>query len=266
MSERIRIFVGVSPNNEDLESQSVLEFALRKHHPADDLDIEWMQLSRDPDSFWYSEPAKGLGWNPGGWATPFSAFRWAIPAACGYKGKAIYLDSDMIPMADIAGLWNQKFKNPYAAVISKAASERFCVSLFDCARMKKYAPSIADLRRDPNAFRRIRARMKGTRVQRFQGNWNCIDDELCNYPSLDHPEIKMIHYTAIPTQVHLKHSLPRLIAEGGRHWYTGRPQEHPRQDLQDLFDRLLIEATENGYGIERYRKEPFGDYRIRWAA
>lgn len=265
MSERIRIFVGCSPNNEDLESQSVLEWSLRKHHPADDLDIEWMQLSRDQQSFWHSDPSKGRGWNTANWSTPFSGFRWAVPAACGYQGKAIYLDSDMISRADIADLWNQKF-NSHAVAISKAAHQRFCVSLFDCERMQKFVPSIDDLRRDPQLFRHARSRLTGSLVQQFQGNWNCMDDELGNYDRLDHPDIKMIHYTVIPTQVHLKHSLPRLIAEGGWHWYTGRPQKHPRQDLQDLFDALLIEATANGYGIERYRKEPFGDYRIRWAA
>lgn len=169
----------------------------------------------------------------------------------------------MIAMADIAELWNQKFRDPKAAVISKGESERFCVSLFDCERMRKHVPPIQVLRADTNAFRGVRRKMLGRMVQRFVGNWNCVDGE--GYRSLRDPKIKCLHYSAIPTQVHLKYSLPRLIAEGGRHWYTGRAQEHPRQDLQDLFDEMLIDAIANGYPPERYRKEPFGEYRTKWA-
>lgn len=268
MSERIRIFVGCCTNNEDLESQSVLEWSLRKHHPIDDLDIEWMQLSRDPSSFWYSDPARGRGWNTSEWATPFSPFRFAVPAACEFKGKAIYTDSDIIARADIAELWNQPFQDG-KALISKGESERFCVSLFDCARMKTLVPPIEQLRARAGLYRSVRGALNG-KVQKFVGNWNCLDGnpsgELDRYKSLDDPDLKIVHYTVIPTQLQLKHALPRLAAEGHKHWYTGHPKPHPRKDLQKLFDDLLAEAIANGFPPERYRKEPFGDYRTRWAA
>jgi hypothetical protein len=262
MSDVIRIFVGCSPNNEDLESQAVLEWSLRKHHPADDLSIEWMQLSDDPSSFWYSNPRKGIGWNPAGWATPFSAFRWAIPARCNFQGRGIYLDSDMIALADIAGLWNQELK-PGKALISKGVNDRFCVTLFDCAAARKHLPTIDQLKQNPQAYRRARRSVQNL-VQKFEGNWNCLDGE--DYKDLHDPDIKILHYTSIPHQLHLKYSLPRLIAEGGRHWFTGRPEEHWRADFQQLFDDLLIEAIENGYSPEKYRKTPFGQYKTRWAA
>ena len=38
--------------------------------------------------------------------TPFSFQRFLIPEACGYSGRAIYLDSDMLVFHDIAQLWN----------------------------------------------------------------------------------------------------------------------------------------------------------------
>ena len=38
--------------------------------------------------------------------TGFSFARWAIPELCDYKGKAIYLDADMLVFSDIAHLWN----------------------------------------------------------------------------------------------------------------------------------------------------------------
>lgn len=255
----IRIWVGCSPNNEDLESQSVLEWSLRKHHPANDIEIVWMQLSHDPSSAWYSDPLRGLGWNSKGWATPFSAFRWAVPAACNYEGRSIYMDSDMIAMADIAELWNQEFRDGYPA-ISKGKDYRFCVTLFDNARMRQYVPDVDALKASDSMYRTLR----GIPVQKFVGNWNCLDGE--KYSSITDPDIKMLHYTAIPTQLHLKYSLPRIAKEGGRHWFTGKPQAHPRKDLQKLFDDLLVEAIANGYPPERYRKEPYGDYRTMWKA
>lgn len=262
MGETIRIFTGADANNCDLESQAVLEWSLRKH-ASQPIEITWMQLTHDPASLWYSDPARGKGWNTRGWTTPFSGFRWAVPHACNYEGKAIYTDSDMIAFADIAELWNQPFKDG-APVISKGKnSPRFCVALFDCAAMKRYTPSFDALRTNPIAYYQMRQRvMPGT--QPFAGNWNCLDGE--HYKSLDDPDIKILHYTSIPHQLQLKHSLPRLKAEGSKHWYPGRTQPHWKQGLQDLFDKLLEEAIANGYPPEKYRREPFGDYQIKWAA
>src|SRR5262245_61554152 len=95
VAEAIRIFVGCSGNNEDLEFQSVLHYSLEKH-ASQPLDITWMRLSRDPDSFWFSNPQKKEGWRTEGWATPFSALRWGIPAVCNFEGRAIYMDLDKI--------------------------------------------------------------------------------------------------------------------------------------------------------------------------
>lgn len=262
MPDPVRIFIGAAPSNEDLESQAVLEFSLRKHASLP-LDIHWMQLSRDPESLWYSDPSKRKGWNTIGWTTPFSGFRFAIPHACNFEGKAIYMDSDMIVLADIAELWGQPFQNG-SPVISKGKNHpRYCVSLFDCAAMKSYVHDFETLRTHPIAYMQIRSRiMPGT--QPFVGNWNVCDGE--HYKSLSDPDIKILHYTSIPHQLQLKHSLPRLKAEGAKHWYTGKTQPHWKPGLQEMFDTLLEEAIANGYPPEKYRREPFGDYRIKWAA
>jgi hypothetical protein len=42
--------------------------------------------------------------------TPFTFQRFAIPALCGYQGRAIYLDSDMLVFRDIHELWQQPFE------------------------------------------------------------------------------------------------------------------------------------------------------------
>lgn len=256
----IRVFVGTPANNEDLECQAVLEASLRKHHPADDLSITWMMLSRDPNSFWYSDPQAQprKGWNTRSWATPFSAMRWGIPAACNFEGRAIYMDSDMIAMADIGELWNQDFPSG-KSVLAKGGQELIsCVLLFDCAAVKKHLPPIDELKSVKGRYREVRRGLLPVAAN-YRGNWNCRDGE--RYSSIDDPDIKVLHYTQIPTQPNHRHARKRLAAEGKKHWYSGPDLPHPRPEINELFDRLLVEATAAGYPPERYRVSPeFGDY------
>jgi hypothetical protein len=256
----IRLFVGCAANNEDLESQAVLEHSIRKHTDRP-LEITWMQLSRDRASPFYSDGPRG--WQTQTWTTPFSGVRWAVPELCGFTGQAIYLDSDIIVRADIGELWDQ----PIAAgkvVIAKGGShgQRLCVSKWDCAAAETVLPPLATLR-EPHAHRQLMDHFAAhpEMVAPFLGgDWNVLDLEPFD---LANSRVKALHYTGIPTQPQLRHALPRLAREGGRHWYGGAARQHPRADLQRLFDKLLDEAATHGFGIERYRREPFGEYNIR---
>lgn len=259
MSEPIRIFVGCSANDEDLEAQMVFEYSLRQRHPKDDIDLVWMRLSRDPHSFWYADPERGEGWCTRTWATPFSALRWGIPACCGYAGIAIYMDCDMILMDDVARLWEQPFRQG-KMILSKGDGITFCTMLMDCAGLQEALPPIETIKRQPNCYRDIRRQLATSGVvQRFAGNWNCRDGE--EYASIFDPEIKVLHYTAIPTQPTHRHAKARLAAEGRRHWYAGESRPHPRREVTELFDRLFEEALASGYTLDRYRTPPFGEYR-----
>src|SRR3546814_14032568 len=70
-TDAIRVFVGCDPNDCDLEQMMVLEHSLRQHASLP-VDINWMQLSSDPQSFWYSDSGIPAGWHTERWATPFS--------------------------------------------------------------------------------------------------------------------------------------------------------------------------------------------------
>lgn len=255
----VRIFVGVSANDEDLEFQAVLHYSLEKH-ASEPIDLIWMRLSRDVSSFWYADPQRKLGWRTDRWATPFSALRWGIPAACNFEGKAIYMDVDMIAMADIAELWNQEFTG---AMLSKP--EAICVTLYDNAKMKKFLPPI-DKIKEPRSYLDVRRKVLISNcIQRYKGNWNCLDlrkDTGGEYKDLHDPDIKVLHFTQIPTQPHLPHAMPRLTAEGRKHWYTANtPRPHHRKDAIEFFDQMLVEAVEHGYTLDRYRNPtPFGEY------
>lgn len=260
----IRVFVGCAANHEDLESQSVLEHSIRKNTKRD-VEITWMKLTRDPVSPFYSEPEKGLGWNHSGWATPFTGFRWAIPSICDYKGKAIYSDSDVLFKADIGEFWDQVF-SPGAMIMAKGGyhSWRFCVSLWNCELAAKWIPHYTKLMKDPQSAKNMHAMIKknSALMQPFRGNWNCLDGE--KYESLDHPDIKAIHYTSMPHQPHLGHAIPRLQGHGKEHWFKGEVKDHWRKDLIELFDKELTEAANNGFPPGLYMQEPeFGPYNKR---
>lgn len=264
MSERLRVFVGTPANSEDLECQAVFEYSLRKYHPQDDVDITWMMLSRDPSSFWYSNPqAKPKeGWNTFTWATPFTPFRFGIPAACNYEGKAIYGDCDQIFLADVADLWNQPIPQGKALLMSKIGAS--CVMLMDNARMKNILPPIDRLKKEEGFFRHVRKNI-AQHAGVFEGEWNCLDgkddDKGAFRQTIYDGKVKLIHYTHIPTQPNHPHARKRLAREGRPHWYNGSDEKHPMPEITELFDRMLKEAEEAGRGPETFRVPvEFGDY------
>ena len=91
--ETIRVFVGTDATQ--VVAHQVLAYSLRKNtqrevavYPMKDLPLP---TPRDPDN--HSR-------------TGFSFYRFTIPRQCGYRGRAIYLDPDMLVFGDIAELWD----------------------------------------------------------------------------------------------------------------------------------------------------------------
>lgn len=255
-ADRIRVFAACDPNDCDLEQQMVLEHSLRKQASLP-LDIQWMRLSRDPQSLWYSDPARGEGWRTQTWATPFSGFRWAVPAACGFQGRAIYMDTDMIALGDIAELWRTPMPAP--AVLAARRDRRFtrfCVMLWDCARAAALLPPLDRLRGQADAHTRLIRRFTNETalVQPLDPAFNNIDGE--NLP----PErIKLLHYSDMGTQFSHRYALPRLRQENQEHWFDGKVLPHPRSDLVRLFDRHFEEALASGRRLADYRaRDRFG--------
>ncbi|MGI4856232.1 MAG: glycosyl transferase [Janthinobacterium lividum] len=252
MAEAIRIFVGCDPNDCDLEQMAVLEYSLRQHASMP-VEIHWMQLSRDPASPWYADPAhpENGGWRTEQWATPFSGFRWAIPALCNFTGRALYLDADILALRDVAELWSRPFE-PGKALMAKGRknSWRFCVMLWDCAAARDLLPPLDELKRTPDAHANLTRRFSEhtEAIQALHADDNNIDGE-------DKPieQIRLLHYSDMGTQLSHPHAMPRLAAEGQRHWFDGRVLPHPRKDLQALFDRYYRAALAAGVTLDQYR-------------
>jgi len=260
MTEVARIFVGCDPNDCDLEQMMVLEYSLRKHASIP-VEIHWMQMSRDPGSPWHSDPAadagSDVGWRTERWVTPFSGFRWAIPELCGFNGRAIYMDADMIVLRDIASLWRMPI-GPGKVLAAKGRKQRwrFCVTVWDCAAARAHLPSLDDLKAAPAAHaERIRFFSEHPELMTpLHGDDNNVDGE--NQPV---ENIRILHYSDIGTQFSHRYAFDRLTAEGAKHWFEGEVLPHPRRDLQALFDRYYSEALAAGYTLDQYRvARPYG--------
>ena len=124
--EPIRVYVG-SDATQWLAAR-VLEHSIRKYasqpvevHHMIDLPI---RLPQDPEQW----PR-----------TPFSFYRFAIPQLAGHRGRAIYVDSDMLVFHDIAELWDTEFEGASLLCAGDPSDPRrkrqFSVMLLDCARL-----------------------------------------------------------------------------------------------------------------------------------
>lgn len=256
-NDTIRIFVGCDPNNCDLEQMMVLDYSIHKHTSAP-VEIVWMQLSRDPNSYWYSNPETNEGWNTTKWSTPFSGFRWAIPEYCDYSGRAIYMDADVVILDDLAKLWQHPIDGQsIVAAKTNADMTRLCTCVWDCNKAKEIIPSVQKLRKDPDSHKQMMKLLKKNQklIEPYQDSYNCVDGE-----GLAIENIRVLHYSDMGTQFSHKYAIPRVEAEGFEHWFDGSITSHPRQDLVKLFDEYYDEALASGYDLDSYRVNPFGNF------
>lgn len=241
MSDTIRLFVGTSPNGEDYEAEAVFAHTAQKFSSMP-LDIVWMRAAKKGP---YS------GWKLASGRTPFSAFRWSLPAMCGFEGRAIYSDVDFCFHADLAELWNEDIPGVIVTKRPKPAGKiKTCCTLFDCAKAKSHVADLDGLRRmtDPQGHYTNYFKDRPELVSNYQsGDWNAIDAF-----DLSNQRIKATHFSRIESQVHLPHAIPRLRVQGKTHWYQGPVFKHPNADLQTHFDAMLIEAQEAGLTYESF--------------
>jgi hypothetical protein len=130
--------------------------------------------------------------------TEFSNYRFLIPQICGYEGRAIFLDSDMICLADIAELFHAPMNG--CSLLAKceayagAGNWGLSVTLFDCAQSRFDLDAIfeeinlglftyQDFHQLSAAFLTHHPHTVG----KIDPNWNVFD----HYDS----ETKLIHYT-----------------------------------------------------------------------
>lgn len=241
----IRVFVGCCADGSDAESRAVLEYSLRAH-ASEPIDLTWLMADKS--------------WSTRSWSTPFSGLRWAVPALAGFKGRAIYLDSDMIVQADIAELWAQPIPpGAFALVTGVGRKQRSCVMLLDCAEARRRLPPLEAIKRGAAFLRgglgewlKLQPGLTG----QIEGRWNCVD--LKGSTGVTDPAVKIIHYSSLAHQPSHPYAVARMARQGRRPWYDGEAFPHWRADLVAYFAALLTEAPIAGFPVEGYEpRTPF---------
>lgn len=248
MSDPVRIFVGCDGNDADLESMAVFHMTLDRHCSRP-YELRWMRMNHDKGSPWRISK-----WATAKWSTPFTGTRWSVPSACGYEGRGIYCDVDQWWQRDPAELWDTPMHGKVLLNKSNQGKVGFSVTVFDCALAKAHIQSKPS---DPGfhdanlKYFRAHPELVATWDSDVV-DWNVIDGG--NFTSLEDPRIGLVHYSRMGHQPSHEFSLPRLAAEGAKHWYDGKIEPHPRQDMREKFAKLLRQAIESGFTLDRYRR------------
>ncbi len=131
--------------------------------------------------------------------TGFSFYRFSIPDACHFEGRAIYLDADIVVLCDLLELFQLDMQDKGA--LARPVNERSwltSVMLLDCARLKhwKIHDWVTLINSGMASYKgTMRADPTGLNHRDF-GNlaeyWNHLDfvDE----------KTKIVHYTDVPRQ------------------------------------------------------------------
>lgn len=136
--------------------------------------------------------------------TEFSNYRFLIPQLRGHQGRAIWLDSDMICLADLNELFAVDMgHNAFLAKRSPHPSGEMrwglSVAVYDNARcafdLDRYAREVDEGQYDYNDLQQMTPRFLARhpfQVGAIDDQWNCYDEWT--------PQTKLIHYTNLHTQ------------------------------------------------------------------
>jgi hypothetical protein len=197
--EIIRIFVGADRSQQ--LAVSVLEYSINRHTSAKVQVVPMMDLPitqpRDPRN---------------GQRTGFSFSRFCIPKLAGYKGKAIYMDADMLVFRDIRELWSIPFDGAKVVIqqevkfqeettakagAPKKRKKQCAVMLLDCDRLDWHVEDIiGGMDRGEYDYEELMYDLCILREQDIKYGvpfeWN----------SLEHwdSDTRLIHYTDVYTQ------------------------------------------------------------------
>jgi hypothetical protein len=255
-SEPVCVFVGTSPGGEDAEACMVAEYGVRERASAP-VEITWLRLSRDPAS-----PC--AGWRTERWGTPWTGLRWAVPEICGWRGRAVYLDCPQVVLGDVAALAAASIPDGAFVLARRAGSSlRTGCMVFDCARAKKWLPSLDKLRADVGAHQAVGALLAGHQhlVGPLPAGWGLVDEEFSSDPDA---AAGSVHCANPHVQPHARYAVPRLRRAGREHWFAEMRLPHYCPRLVELFDAEYAAALVAGRTVAQYvPEEPWGPCAIR---
>jgi len=193
----LKVFVGSSPRWD--EHEAILGYSIRKHASIS-VEVIFMR-------------SEYLGLSDSG-CTGFSNLRYAVPELCNHKGMAIYLDADMLVLADIAEL--AEYYTPEKWTVMQDGSDE--VAVIDCT-LKPPPITTFDEFNKSQLRAQIQARINPT----IPPEWNVEDTW--------RPGAKLLHFT----NLHFVEDCWRR----GVPWYSNHPQES-----QDVLNKYTLESYE----------------------
>jgi hypothetical protein len=194
----LRIFVGV--DDSQLVAFRVLEYSIRK---SASIPVEVEPMFDYPGQLPRSANNRSR--------TAFSFCRFTIPERCGYEGRALYLDADMLVLGDVAELAALDF-GPHAVLRSQSHVSRSwdgfdtidnfgaqaAVMLLDCSRLRWHADAIvAGLDAGRYSYEELMAGLcivdPADVADAIPAAWNDLEH-------YDRSSTKLVHFTVVPTQ------------------------------------------------------------------
>jgi hypothetical protein len=182
------ILIGVGATDAQMLAFKVLEWSLRKHSSRP---LRVVPLHRCGLEVPRPEDPANLP------RTPFSFHRFLLPELAGFRGRAIYLDSDMLVFSDIGEL----FETPMDGATALAAEPTpgkwlsYSVLLIDCGCGWRIGDILGRLDRGEVSYEELMFELKGLgRVEtRLPYHWNSLDTYAPG-------ETRLIHYTTMQRQ------------------------------------------------------------------
>jgi hypothetical protein len=213
LSSPIRVYVAAT--EKEMLPAKVLEYSIRKRTP---MTVDVLPLCRAGLEIPTPKVRQNLP------RTTFSFQRFLIPALAGHRGRAIYLDADMLAFRNFMELWTRPFDGAEILSVGEPVDPsrrpQFSVMVLNCDLLKWDVRSIVDaldrgeltyetLMYDMSVASKIRADL--------EPEWNSLE-------RYEEGKTAVLHYTDMPTQ-------PWVFAD------------HP---LGHLWSRELLEAVDLG--------------------
>lgn len=105
--------------------------------------------------------------------TQFTYSRFIVPWLCGFRGRALFLDADMVVTGDIAELFdNPDYASPVLVNKDQQRFEWASAMLFNCENCKVLTPDFVDDEKNQLLDFAWTDRGKGIEVGTFPAEWN----------------------------------------------------------------------------------------------
>lgn len=201
----VRIFVG-TVRSQTLATR-VLEYSIKRHAsmsvevvPMCDVAVP---MPRDPAN----RPRTG-----------FSFARFLIPSLCGYRGRAIYLDADMLLFDDVVKLWEYPMGGADVLCVEQPTDagriRQYSVLLLNCANLRwRIEDLVKGLDEGRYDYHRLMYEFCIVEPERIAASlpseWNSLE-------RYETGKTRLLHYTDMPTQPWVSHK-----NRNGELWYAG---------------------------------------------